>query len=363
MTLFTLTMGGAIFIAVFNVRVTLNQYIDQIGAYFLADVTLNFNRPYRISEIKSLAMEIPGVTQIEGWSYIGGEIIENGESLDNISILAPPAESELVDPLLISGRWLEIGDRNAITVSESLLKYYPDLKPGQKLRLKLNGREDEWVVVGIFKFVDREGILAYATYEYVAELQNMSRRSVSYRIVTEKHQPAYQAQMGRVVDTYFREHGFHVNNVESGRSSLKTASEGLDTLVTFLLIMALLTALVGSMGLTGTMGMNVLERTREIGIMRSIGATDWEVIKTIIVEGMIIGLISWILGAILSFPITTMLSYIVSIAIFSTPIEQVFTIQGFALWLLLVLILSILASVLPAHSAARLTIREVLAYE
>ena len=68
--------------------------------------------------------------------------------------------------------------------------------------------------------------------------------------------------------------------------------------------MALLTALVGSIGLTGTMGMNVLERTREIGVMRSIGAVDQEIMRTVIVEGMLIGSISWILGALLSFPIT-----------------------------------------------------------
>ena len=154
-----------------------------------------------------------------------------------------------------------------------------------------------------------------------------------------------------------------MNEVEAGQSSLKTASEGLDVLVTFLLIMALLTASVGSMGLAGTMGMNVLERTREIGVMRSIGAVDWEIVKTVMVEGMIIGLISWFFGALLSFPISSMLSSIIGLAIFSTPVDLVFTAQGFVIWLVLVLVLSVLASVLPARSAARLTIREVLAYE
>ena len=85
---------------------------------------------------------------------------------------------------------------------------------------------------------------------------------------------------------------------------LKRPSGSLDILVTFLLIMALLTAVVGSMGLMGTMGMNVLERTREIGIMRSIGAVDSEIMRTVIVEGMVIGGISWLIGVLLSFPIT-----------------------------------------------------------
>jgi putative ABC transport system permease protein len=127
--------------------------------------------------------------------------------------------------------------------------------------------------------------------------------------------------------------------------------------------MALLTALVGSIGLTGTMGMNVLERTREIGVMRSIGAVDKEIMRTVIVEGMVIGSISWFLGALLSFPFTYLLSYIISVAVFHSPIGVHFTILGFVIWLLVVLVLSAVASVLPARNAARLTIRDVLAYE
>jgi putative ABC transport system permease protein len=53
----------------------------------------------------------------------------------------------------------------------------------------------------------------------------------------------------------------------------------------------------------------------------------------------------------------------VSVAVFQSPIKVVFTFLGYAIWLGLVVVLSALASVLPARNAARLTIREVLAYE
>jgi putative ABC transport system permease protein len=139
--------------------------------------------------------------------------------------------------------------------------------------------------------------------------------------------------------------------------------DSLDTLVIFLLIMAILTAVVGSMGLTGTMGMNVLERTREIGIMRAIGADDRAVMRTVIVEGLVIGTISFVMAIVLSVPFTYGLSYIVSVAVFQTPITVVFTYLGYAIWFGLVLVLSTVASIVPARNAARLTIREVLAYE
>jgi putative ABC transport system permease protein len=141
------------------------------------------------------------------------------------------------------------------------------------------------------------------------------------------------------------------------------AVDSLGILVTFLLIMALLTASVGSMGLTGTMGMNVLERTREIGIMRAVGAVDSVIMRTIIAEGVVIGLLSFGLAIILSIPFTYLLSTIVSLAVFETPIQVVFTPTGYLIWLGLVLALSAIASILPARNAARLTIREVLAYE
>jgi putative ABC transport system permease protein len=134
-------------------------------------------------------------------------------------------------------------------------------------------------------------------------------------------------------------------------------------LIGLMLLMAMLLAVVGALGLTGTMSLNVLERTREIGIMRSIGAVDREIMRTVIVEGVVIGSISWLLGAILSFPFTYMLSTIVSLAIFNSPIAVHFTFLGYVIWLAVVLVLSALASVLPARNAASLTIREVLAYE
>lgn len=364
LTLFTLTMGGAIFIAVFNVRVTLHDYIGQIGKYFVADVSLDFDRPYRLQEIEQMLMKVGGIQHMEGWQFVSGELLdEKDEVLENINVFGPPADSELIEPILVAGRWIHADDVRELAVSEGALKYFPDLKPGDNINLKIEGRAEIWKVVGIFKFVDREGVLAYAPYEYVSRVNHLVNRAYSFRLVTDRHDRPYQDSKAEELDKYFRDLGFKVRIAEAGRASLDTAVESLDTLVVFLLIMAILTALVGSMGLTGTMGMNVLERTREIGIMRAIGADDRAVMRTVIAEGVVIGMISFGLAVILSIPFTYLLSTIVSLAVFQTPIDVVFTYLGYAIWLGLVLALSTIASILPAHNAARLTIREVLAYE
>jgi putative ABC transport system permease protein len=364
LTLFTLTMGGAIFISVFNVRESLHDYVDNIGNYFLADVTLSFKKPYRLEEINQYAYQDSRVTHVEGWSFASAEILNpDGSTADNINILAPPAESKLISPMLVKGRWIKTDDEKKLAISEGIYDFYPDLEVGDSIPLKINGKEESWGIVGVFKFIGFEGVISYAPYQYISREQNLANRSFSYRIESLDHDRASQDELAKDLDAFFRAHGFQVQDAVPGLSSLDRASESLDILITFLLIMALLTATVGSMGLAGTMSMNVLERTREIGIMRAIGATDLEIIRMVIVEGILIGLLSFVLGIILAVPFTYLLSNIVSNAIFATPIAVVFTPVGYLIWMGLVLVLSSLASVLPARNAARLTIREVLAYE
>jgi putative ABC transport system permease protein len=357
-------MGGAIFIAVFNVRVTLHDYMGQISKYFVADVSLDFDRPYRLNEIEQKAMQVEGVQAVEGWQFVSGELLDaEGNVLENINVFGPPADSKLIEPILVDGRWIHSGDERKLAVSEGTRKYFPNLGPGDFLNLKIEGRDEVWEVVGIFKLVDSEGVLAYAPFEYVSRMNDLANRSFSFRLVTDRHDRPYQDVKAEQLDRYFRNLGYKVRVTQAGRASLDTAVESLDTLVVFLLIMAILTAIVGSMGLTGTMGMNVLERTREIGIMRAIGADDRAVMRTVIAEGVVIGMISFVLAVLLSIPFTYLLSTIVSLAVFQSPIDVVFTYTGYAIWLGLVLVLSALASILPARNAARLTIREVLAYE
>jgi putative ABC transport system permease protein len=219
-------------------------------------------------------------------------------------------------------------------------------------------------VVGIFRFTRMLGdVMAYADYEYVSELMGTPGQSASYRVITDAHTMESQQAISEALDAHLRSLGYPVSDVEAGMVTREQSGQGVNILIVFLLVMALLTAFVGSIGLAGTMGMNVLERTREIGVMRAIGATDLTIIKSVVIEGVFIGLISWGLAWVLSYPISFLMLRIITTAMLSDPIALSFTLQGVFIWLGVVLMLSAIASVLPARSAARLTIREVLAYE
>ncbi len=134
-------------------------------------------------------------------------------------------------------------------------------------------------------------------------------------------------------------------------------------LIAFLLAMAIFMAVVGGLGLAGTMSLNVLERTREIGVMRAIGAGNRSVRGIVLSEGILIGLISWALGALLAIPASFGFAAALGIAFFERPMSFNFSAIGLMIWLLVVILIAALASVLPAQRAASISVREALAYE
>jgi putative ABC transport system permease protein len=366
LTLFTLIIAGSIFIAVFNVRDSLHSFMDVLGQHFMADVTVTFNQPYRVEQVERAAYQIPGVEAVEGWGFTSAEIVnENDDLVTNLLFSAPPAGSTLLQADMLAGRWLLPEDEKALTISDSIWNKYPDFQPGDMLRIKIPGQPvEEWSVVGIFRFTDMIGdSLGYANYETISRLMTTPGQAALFKVVTDAETLERQDGVSKALDQALRAQGFKVSNVEAGLVTRQQQVQPMNILVIFLLTMALLTAVVGSIGLAGTMGMNVLERTREIGVMRAIGAVDSEIIKSVVIEGMMIGLISWAVGAVLSFPISYALLNIIGRAMIDGIIPLKITMDGFLIWLGVVVLLSVAASILPARSAARLTIREVLAYE
>jgi len=366
LTIFTLTVAGAVFIAVFNVRDSMSSLMDQLMQHFLGDVTVTFRQPYRVSKVEQALMEIPGVIAVEGWGGAAGEIVDENDILvTNLSIVAPPQDTKLLTPEFVAGRWLLPSEEKAIVISDTIYDFYPNLQIGDTLRIKVTGRrEEEWKVVGIFRFVDMLGDpIAYANFEFVAGKTHLSNQAISYRVITSDHDAAAQQELVRRIDSHLRDNNFSVQSVLSGSILRENATLAVNMLVAFLLVMAILTAFVGSIGLTGTMSINVLERTREIGVMRTIGAVDTVIMQSVMIEGMVIGFITWVLAIGLSFPISTLLLTIMGEAMMGSAMKLSFTPIGILIWLGVVIVLSAIASIMPARSAARLTINEVLAYE
>jgi putative ABC transport system permease protein len=363
LTLTTLTLGGAIFVAVFTVRGSLLLTLDEAFDYVRYDAYLSFRRGYRVEQIEREALHVPGVVAAEAWRFNNArrQRPDDTES-EPISVRAPRADSALVYPTLVAGRWLLPEDENAIVLNTYLLKEESDIQVGDDITLTMEGAETVWKVVGLIKGTPPYPI-AYVNLDYLGEVVGGVGRAGVVFVQTEHHDAASQSQIEKALEDHFESIGLNVSSTMTSSTERAQISSQFDVLVLFLLIMAVLLAVVGGIGLMGTMSLNVLERIREVGVMRAIGASDGAVLGVVIVEGIVIGILSWFLGTILALPLSKLLSDAVGQSIFKTALSYTFSFEGVGLWLLVVITLALVASFWPARRASRITVREVLAYE
>ncbi|HEX9076285.1 MAG TPA: ABC transporter permease [Anaerolineae bacterium] len=363
LTLTTLTLGGAIFVAVMSVRGSFGLTLDDVFKFWGYDVEVDFGQPYLADAAKQQAGQIPGVEYVEAWAFGSVRRVRpDGTESDNLNVNAPPTPTGVVHPSVLQGRWLLPDDENAVVVNTDLLKNEPDIKVGDDLDLKIDTEHTHWRVVGIIRS-SLSGPRIFANYPYFSRVDHSAGHAGAIFIVTDRHDNATQTQAARALEERFKQTGWRVGFTDTTFNARQRSDAQVNILVTFLMIMALLLAFVGGLGLMGTMSLNVVERTREIGVLRAIGASNGAVLSILMGEGILIGAISWVLGVIVAFPLSQFLSVAVGNAFVNTPLDYVFAVDGALVWLGFVLILSALASFLPARSASRLTVREVLAYE
>ena len=363
LTLVSLTLGSAVFIAVVTVQSSLIKTLDETLQYYKFDILVSFERPYRKEMVLAESRKIPAVTAAETWGVANSHrILPDASESDNILLVAPPTGTEMIQPSLIQGRWLIPEDENAVVINTDVLRENPDLKVGSELVLKVEGVKTRWKVVGIVQSV-LIGPWIYTNYPYFAYRLNKANLSSAVYLVTQLHDPASLKFISRQIEQHFDQAGLRINSTARVSDLRQAAILQFNVLILFLLMMAILIAIVGCLGLSGTMGLNVVERTREIGVMRSIGATNKSIFGIFIFEGAFIGLLSWALGALAAWPLGSFLCDLIGTSFLQGPLIARYSFMGAAAWLGIVLVLSALASFLPALNAARLSVRAVLAYE
>ena len=225
----------------------------------------------------------------------------------------------------------------------------------------MGGRERSWRVVGVS--LGGAPSTVYANYAPVARLTGNVGRASTVMVTTQQSDRQFTGQVATALESHFKNIGLRPNSVETTAETRDQEETSYGILIVGLLVMAILFAVVGGLGLMGTMSINVLERTREIGVMRAIGAPTRSVAQVFIVESVAIGVISWLFGTLLALPLSKIMSDAVGIPLMGMPITFQFSMPGVGLWLVVVVLLSVLASSIPARNASRLTVREVLAYE
>ncbi|MCB0197053.1 MAG: ABC transporter permease, partial [Anaerolineae bacterium] len=347
----------------FSLRVSMLDTLRGWLEYFQYDVAVQFERGYRIERLVRETKGVSGIVDAEPWAFYNTRRERpDGTQSDSITLLAPPVNTTMINPTIIEGRWLTPEDRQAVVINSIVRRNEPDIHVGDMITLKIEGRDDDWQVVGIFT----GGFPAptmFTSYENFAPVAHSVGRAEWVFATTEQHTLDYQTQVSRALEERFEDIGFDVGLSTRVEEEMAEVEAIFEVIIVLLLLMAVLLAVIGGLGLMGTMSINVLERTREIGVMRAIGASDGSVQKIFIIEGIIIGMLSWLIGAIVAYPLSRYLSRLIGEQFLSAPLEYSFSTTGVLLWLAVVIVLSTIASFLPAWNASRVTVREVLAYE
>lgn len=121
-----------------------------------------------------------------------------------------------------------------------------------------------------------------------------------------------------------------------------------------------LIALVGALGLLTTLSMSVFERQKEIGVMRSIGAGSLTVATQFLTEGLVVGVIAWLVGLPLALLIEVLLLEITGLG---DTFPLTFPVTAAVVGLIGMLIITTIASLWPSLAAARKTVSDILRYQ
>jgi putative ABC transport system permease protein len=350
------------FIAILGIRQSLYQAVAEIQGAFNYDVGVIFDRPYPATQIGAEALKVDGVSTVETWAIADGRIVFGADRLSgSIVMQGVPSDTRMAAPGVIKGRWLQPQDSYALFVNSDFLALSPDLGVGSKVKLRFGDVDQEWTIVG----VSARGIapMAYGHYDDVAATVGWKDLANGLVLATVSSAPAYQSRVQSDLTERLAQAGLQVTSSDTTAQKKDSSAAQLDSMIILLMSMMILVALVGGLGLAITMSLNVLERTREIGILRSLGAQNGVVRRVVVVEALVIGLASWMAAIPLSIPLAVFLGNALGMSLLARPLDYIFSVPAVLLWLAMVVIIAAMASALPAQNAARLTIRDAIAYE
>jgi len=149
-------------------------------------------------------------------------------------------------------------------------------------------------------------------------------------------------------------------SVETPSQSLEGVNNILNIVNVIVYGIALISIVVGSIGITNTMYTSVLERTREIGVMKAIGAKNKDVLIIFLIEAGILGLIGGILGALIGLSLAIGISNVASTALGGIDLKVIVSWPLLISSVLFSFLIGIIAGFVPAYQGSKLRPVEAL---
>ncbi len=371
LSLALLSIGGGMFISALNINSSWAVFVDRVytdrsydAEYLLVEATLE-------TEIERALEGVPHIENVEFWGYEDASFAKAGQidisrtypdgGHGNFVLMGASPSTTMIDYPVMEGRWLEQGDADVVVLNQIARAMAGNVNVTDTVLLSIHGETRNWRVVGIVEEIGT-GAVAYVTDSAFDGATGTTGRTKLVRIETNLTNPVAGEELIRSVDKILVEAGIKVERVKPLSLLGTIMGEHVALVVVTLIMTAVLLGLIGLLGLASTMSMNVLERTREIGVMKVGGATPANIQNIIISEGVFIALISWVLAIVVSLPFSAVIGSIIGEMSFKTPLGLHMSWFAVSLWFALVVILAIFASMIPAKKASQMSIYEAITY-
>jgi putative ABC transport system permease protein len=252
--------------------------------------------------------------------------------------------------------WALLNQGNALFVSSVVADQY-HLKQGDRLALATHRGRQEFTVAGLTTEYDQNGMVVTGTY---ADLRNYFSESGA-DLFTVKVAAGYSADQvaDEIQGRYGKSKGIQVQATQTFKEGVMAYYNRLTSLFN---VLGLVGVIIGTMGLLNTMTMNVLERMRELGMLRALGSLRRQVVRVVLSEALIIGIVSALYGILFGFILSRVLVTAANL-ISGYDLQYVFNARPYLLSLLIAVGVSQVATLIPARRAARVNIIQALKHE
>jgi putative ABC transport system permease protein len=363
--------AGATFMTSLNVQAAWQRNLAVAGADRRHDLELYLTEPADERKALALVTAVPGVRAAGAWNTYAAAI-GRPDGLDivatypdgghgSLTLRAAPPDTSMLALTMLSGRWLRPDDAHAVVLNHGALARFPGAAVGSAISLEIGGRQERFTLVGVAREILRPAT-AYVTPTAFGRATGLAGLANDVRVAFVHRDPAAVAAAAIEVRRALEAGGI-MTKAEMTEARLGEALTGhLMILIVALLAMACIMAGVGALALLSVMGTSVLERTREFGIMRTLGGTSGAILRNVIGEGVFIGLMSAAIAVALSLPLSWAAGRMLGRLAYAYPLPLTVSWRAIGIWLLLVVAGAVLSSAYPARKAARLTIRATLAH-
>ena len=369
---FALIVAGTIFMMVLGVNdATAYTFGNKLAEVQNYQVTLALEGTERTQELAAIAADVDNVARMESWLVLGASArpatqTEREVTDARVRLFGQPPETTFFQPEILAGRWLAVGDRDVVVVSQQVATN-KGWQVGDRIVLESgNGRELAATIVGIL-FDPAINTSVHVPLGWVQQEWRYFGKGNAFFVQTLDQTPEAQLTTAVALEQTFEQNSLRIapSSIWGAKTMAEitaTAGDGFAIILSLLGVMAVVIALIGGVGLSGILSLSVLERRREIGVMRAIGASSWQVIRLFVGEGILLGLLSWSIALPLSIPAAYFFTTQgLSLALNQQLVYQ-FTPVGAITWLVIITVLAIVASAWPARGAAKISVRESLAY-